>query len=213
MSRQSEAAYQFIKSRILDGTYRPSQKLNESYLSEVIGVSRNTVKKALLMLERENLVEVENNKGATIKSFTLEEILNYMEIREVLEALVARKAVENITEEQLARMEQILQQMRDHFNNNELEAYSRCNRDFHGVIYEASTNQEAVQLITTIKTQLNRFQLRTILLPGRSEGSYREHENILNALKSRDPEAVEEALRTHISSVRNLIAQHYHLLN
>jgi len=213
MSRQSEAAYQYIKSRILDGTYRPSQKLNESYLSEVIGVSRNTVKKALLMLEKENLVEVENNKGATIKSFTLEEILNYLEIREVLEALVARKAAESITEEQLARMERILQEMKEHFQKGEIEAYSRCNRDFHGIIYEASANRQAVQIITTIKTQLNRFQLRTILLPGRSESSYREHERILNALKARDPGAVEEAVRAHISSVRNLIAQHYHLLN
>ena len=96
MVSQTEQTFRFLKEQIMNGTLKPSQKLTETYLAKLCGVSRNTVKKALMMLERENLVEVEPNKGATIKSYTLEEIVNYLEIREVLEGLVARSAARNI---------------------------------------------------------------------------------------------------------------------
>lgn len=212
MGKQSEIAYQYIKSRILDGTFKPTQKLVENQLADEIGVSRNTIKKVLLMLERENLVEIEDNKGATIKSFTLEEILNYLEIREVLEAIVARNATRHITAEELEQLERILAEMRTLLEENRFEEYSARNRDFHTIIYNASTNKPAVELINIIKTQLNRYHLRTILVPGRNRESYREHERVLQALKSRDPDEVEEAVKQHIHSIRRVIEQNYQLL-
>ena len=84
MKRPAEIAYDFIKERILEGVYYPSQKLIENDLSLEIGVSRNTVKKALLKLEQENLIVMENNKGATIKAFTLDEINNYFKITQTI---------------------------------------------------------------------------------------------------------------------------------
>ena len=212
MSRQTNNAYIYIKEKILDGTFRPSQKLIESQLSETIGVSRNTIKKALLMLEKENLIEVENNKGATIKSFTLEEIINYLEIREVLEGLVAKSAAIHITEAQLEKIEEVFHNMTDCLNENRLDEYSILNREFHSIIYQASRNTQAVQLINTIKTQLNRLHLKTIFLPGRNDESYHEHKNILEALKSRDEIALEEAIKHHVTNVRKVIEKNYSYL-
>ena len=80
-----DKAYEYIKTRIMDGRFHPSQKLIENDLAQSIGASRNTIKKALLKLEQENLVILEPNKGAKIKAFELQEIKNYLEIREVLE--------------------------------------------------------------------------------------------------------------------------------
>ncbi|OUM98631.1 MAG: transcriptional regulator [Paenibacillaceae bacterium ZCTH02-B3] len=212
MGKQSETAYRLIKDRILDGTYKPTQKLVESQLAEEIGVSRNTIKKALLMLERENLVEIEDNKGATIKSFTLEEIVNYLEIREALEAIVARNVARHITADDIRRLENILAEMRAHLEQHQFEEYSAKNREFHSIIYGASTNRQAVEMINIIRTQLNRYHFRTILVPGRNLESYREHERILEALKSRDPDRIEEAVRHHIASVRRVIEENYQIL-
>ncbi|XCS10773.1 GntR family transcriptional regulator [Aeribacillus pallidus] len=86
MKRPMDIAYEYIKERIMNGAFLPSQKLNESELSNQIGVSRNTVKKALFKLEQECLVDMEENKGATVKSFTVKEVVNYFEIRELLES-------------------------------------------------------------------------------------------------------------------------------
>lgn len=208
----TDNAYVYIKDKILNGTFRPSQKLTESQLSEVIGVSRNTVKKALLMLEKENLVEVEKNKGATIKSFNLEEIINYLEIREALEGLVARKAVKNITHENLRKLDGLYQEMSCYIKENRLEEYSQKNKEFHDIIYDASNNNEAVTLIKTIKTQLSRLHIRTILLPGRNQESIKEHERILIAFKERDEVASEDAVKAHIFSIRMLITDNYNYL-
>jgi DNA-binding GntR family transcriptional regulator len=212
MGGQTENTFQFLKEQIINGTFKPSQKLTEAYLAQICGVSRNTVKKALMMLERENLVEVEPNKGATIKSYTLEEIVNYLEIREALEGLVARRAAKNITVQELEKLQYIFEQMATKLKENRFDEYSMLNREFHDIIYAASKNSQAVQMINTIKTQLNRIHFRTILIPGRSEASYQEHKEILEAIKDRDEEEIERAIRNHVANVRLAIVDNYHIL-
>ncbi|MBP2636979.1 MAG: GntR family transcriptional regulator [Firmicutes bacterium] len=210
--KQTDAAYHYIKDRILEGTFKPAQKLVEMQLAESIGVSRNTVKQALLKLAQENLVAIEENKGATIKSFTLEEVLNYLEIREVLEGLVARSATSNVTENDLARMKSILEQMKAHLDKQEFDKYSALNTEFHGIIYKSTQNVQAVELINMIRTQLIRYQFRTILVPGRSQSSFGEHTDIYKAFAARNELDAEAAVRKHVLTVRETIRNNYHYL-
>ncbi|MEB3103952.1 GntR family transcriptional regulator [Ferviditalea candida] len=212
MSSQLEYAYRFIKQGILDGTYKPSQKLVETQLSDLIGVSRNTVKTALLKLEQENLVKIESNKGATIKSFSLEEVENYLEIREVLEGLIIRSAAPNFTEEDLQNMEQIMLQMGNYLHENKYDDYSKKNNEFHNMIYKLAKNSQAVKMVNVIKTQLIRYHFRTILIPGRSEKSLQEHQAIYHALKTRDISSAEEKMKRHVANVRNTIKENFQLL-
>lgn len=212
MKRPAEIAYEFIKERILEGIYQPSQKLVENELAVEIGVSRNTVKKALLKLEQENLIALENNKGATIKSFSLQEISNYLKIREVLEGLIATDAAKNITNEDILQLELILVEMKDNLQAHQFDAYSQGNLRFHDVIYHASNNQQAVDMVKIIKQQLKRLQFKTILVPGRNESSFEEHSSILQALKARDGERAEAELKKHVANVRHTIENHYNVL-
>ncbi|WP_341299320.1 GntR family transcriptional regulator [Lysinibacillus sp. FSL H8-0500] len=212
MKRPTEIAYEFIKERILEGIYQPSQKLIENDLSLEIGVSRNTVKKALLKLEQENLVVLEKNKGATIKSFSLDEINNFLKIREVLEGLIASDAAQNITEEDLQKLDKILMEMKNHLQNHDFDAYSQSNLDFHEVIYNASHNQQAVDMVKIIKQQLKRLQFKTILVPGRNENSLEEHRHILEALQNHDAEQAENYLKRHVENIRHTILNNYNVL-
>lgn len=210
--RQSDMTYEYIKKKIVDGIYKPSQRLTESQLAKEINVSRHTIKMALLKLERENLVKIEKNKGATINSFTLEEVINYLEIREVLEGLVARYAAKNISDSELEELEKLLEQMFKHLENNEYDLYSNLNKEFHNIIYNASKKVQAVELINMIKTQFIRFNFRTILIPGRNENSYNEHKQILKALKLHDEEKAQIAIKNHVNNIRLTIEQNYHIL-
>ncbi|MFJ7738726.1 GntR family transcriptional regulator [Lysinibacillus sp. NPDC097287] len=212
MKRPTEIAYEFIKVRILEGTYHPSQKLIENDLALEIGVSRNTVKKALLKLEQENLVMLEKNKGATIKSFNLREIVNYLKIREVLEGLIGSSAASNIKDEDIEQLEQILENMKDYLRKNNFDGYSECNLQFHEIIYNASENEQAVDIVKIIKQQLKRLQIKTILVPGRNNDSLMEHANILEALRERNPEKIEKQLKEHVANVRSTIENNYSFL-
>ncbi len=212
MTTQTDYAYLFIKNRILEGTFKPAQKLNESQLSEDIGVSRNTIKKAFLMLESENLLKIEKNKGATIKSFTLEEILNYLEIRAVLEAVIIKSTVKNITNEQLKQLETTFNKMKEYIFNHQLEEYSKQNQLFHSIIYEASSNKQAVEIVNIIKTQLNRYHFKTIFVPGRNDQSLKEHTAIFNSIKNGNVEEAINSIQEHILNVGEVIKSNYLLL-
>ncbi|WP_153733144.1 GntR family transcriptional regulator [Sporosarcina obsidiansis] len=212
MTRPMDLAYKFIKDKILDGSFRPSQRLIELELSELIGASRNTIKKALLALEKENLVEIQKNKGAFVKSFTLEEIINYLEIREALEGLVARTAAKQIDKGALEKLKKVLDQMHVSLEEHRFDEYSVLNKQFHKIIYEASGNPQAVEIIEAIKTQLARYHFRTILIPGRNESSYEEHKQILSSLQAGDSAAAEKAVTHHISKVSNTIRDNFPLL-
>ncbi|WP_019004506.1 GntR family transcriptional regulator [Cohnella laeviribosi] len=209
MPRPVDIAYDYLKERILDGRLAPSQKLTETQLAEEIGVSRNTVIKALLKLEQENLVTIEKNKGATITSFTLPEILNYLDIRRVLEGLAIRSAVEHINDESIDELQTIVQQMESKLSNNRFDEYSKLNKKFHQILYDASANKQAVDMILKIKTQLNRLHLKTILMPGRKDESHEEHKAIFAAVKKRDPDAAEAAIMQHVNRIRDVVAKHY----
>ena len=212
MKRPAEIAYEYIKERILEGTYHPAQKLIENDLANEIGVSRNTVMKALLKLEQENLVVLEKNKGTTIKSFTLREIINYLEIREVLEGLIGVSAAKNITNEDLEKLEGIHKKMGEFLEQHNFDGYSSQNLLFHEIIYNASDNEQAIAMVKIIKQQLKRLQIKTLLVPGRNEHSYLEHTKILQALRERDPSKVEEKLKEHVANIRHTIENNYSFL-
>jgi len=211
MSRAFDTAYEFIKNNILTGAYLPSQKLIESELSKAINVSRNTIKKALLKLEQENLVLLENNKGAVVKALNLEDVINYFEIREALEGIIAKTAVANITDDQLTQLESTLNLMKKCLDEKEFTQYSVCNKAFHTIIYEASSNTQAVQMAQVIKVQLQRLSSKTLALPERPHASFQEHSNIFQAFKESDAEKAQQLIQQHVASVKETIIEYYAL--
>ncbi|MGE4585356.1 MAG: GntR family transcriptional regulator [Sphaerochaeta sp.] len=208
MIRANQIAYEYIRSRIIDGTFRPAQRLVESQLAQDIGVSRNTVKKVLLQIEQEHLITLEDHKGARVLSPTIEEIQEYYEIRKSLEVLVVRSAVKHITDKDLGRMRSIFSEMLRLKEQQDYDKYSQCNRQFHDIIYEVSGKRIAVDMIKGIKTQLIRFQFRTMLAPGRSDNSVLEHKALLEALTDRDENAASLAIARHIDNVAGTIVKY-----
>lgn len=211
MVRANQLAYQYIREKILDGTYRPAQRLIEAQLAEEIGVSRNTIKKAFLKLSEEKLIVIEDNKGASVVSLSLEEVLQYYEVRRSLEMLVLESAAANISNEELMELESIYNEMVVFNHSGDYNQYSAYNRRFHDIIYNASGKNVAVEMIRGIKTQLSRFQLRTIIVPGRAESSLKEHENLLNALKMRNKTGAVNAIETHLNNIMTTIVEYKNL--
>ena len=87
------------------------------------------------------------------------------------------------------------------WTRGDLLGASDQNAVLHGRILDISGHATAGRLIATLKSQLVRFQYRTILLPGRSERSFGEHSAIVDAIAGGDPDAAERAMRTHLSHV------------
>ena len=208
MVRANGIAYEYIKDRILSGEYLPAQRLIESSLSEEIGVSRNTVRKALQRLESEKLIFLEENKGATVASLDLPEIRQYYEIRTMLEVMVVKDAALLITDKQLEELGDVYSLMVNYKAQKQYDEYSKCNLKFHQIIYSASSKTVAVEMIKEIKNQLRRFQIKTMLVPGRADNSLIEHKELYEALKARDPERAAKAISTHMDHVIGTIEEY-----
>jgi DNA-binding GntR family transcriptional regulator len=201
-----------MKLRITKGQFAPGTNLREGDLSQQYRVSRNTVKKALLMLERDRYITIEPNKGAKVRSFSLDEVLQFLELREELEGFITRKAAENITDEQLAQLKQILDSMKEYKDENNLLAYSQYNQKFHELIYASCPNILAVDLVINLKNQMLKYNTRTILVPGRSDQSFKEHLALFDAFKVRDPKQAEQAMRRHLHNIREVFNDNFALL-
>jgi DNA-binding GntR family transcriptional regulator len=212
MKRANEVAYEYIKGRILNGTYHPAQRLMEAQLAEEIGVSRNTIKKALLRIQQEKLITVEDNKGATICSLSIEEVLDYYEVRESLEMIIAAHAAVKITTDDLVRLKNVFKNMQNYMEQKRFAEYSALNKEFHKIIYDASEKLIAVEMVIGIRAQLNRFQMRTMFVPGRAEESMREHKDILKSMQLHDPKMAQETISLHIRNVAETIKKYQQLL-
>src|SRR5699024_5248103 len=168
--------------------------------------------KALYKVQEEQLVVIELNKGATVKSYNIDEIVNYFEIREALEVLVIKSVVNLINSDQINELENNLVKMEQCIIDNNFDEYSKTNRTFHELIYSIADNKPAVKMIKIIKNQFLRYHIRTILVPGRTNSSFQEHKNIVEAIKSRDVVKAQNAIQTHINNISKTIKENYKLL-
>ncbi|MFA7461485.1 MAG: GntR family transcriptional regulator [Trueperaceae bacterium] len=202
---QSDLAYEQIKQKIMNGEYHPSQRLVESHLTETLDVGRHNVRVALERLQSDGLVKIEPNRGATVASVTLEEALDTLAARKVLEVAAARLAAVNATDEQLDRLGGLVEALGAALDEGDFDTYSQTNKQLHATIYEAAGNHSIPWLIDLLRSKIARLQLRTVLIPGRSADSLAEHTNIYLALRQRDADAAEAAISTHMDNLQNTI--------
>ena len=201
----SDSAYETVRRKIIDGEYHPSQRLIEAQLAQSLGLSRHNVRTALDRLAADGLVKLEPNRGASVATLDLGDAVDILVAREAL-------AAENVTDEQIQRLGELIAAMRDALSAEEYPDYSATNVRFHHLIHEASGNRTMPELIATLRLRMSRLQLRSILIPGRSERSILEHEAIYQAVAERDPEAAAEAAARHMRSLREAISKAWSLV-
>ena len=210
--RASTFVYEDIRTKIIAGELPSGAGLVEMDLAEQYGVSRSTVKKALLMLEGENLVSIELNKGAKVRSYSLEEVLEYLEVRGALEGLIASLAAKVISSEDISSLYRCFEEMQAYVESQTLIEYSKCNQKFHDFIYRACPNRTLVNITITLKNQMSKYNAKTILIPERRKQSLLEHKSILEAISARESERTEILMRNHIANVRRTFEEYYELL-
>jgi DNA-binding GntR family transcriptional regulator len=190
-----------LREAIVTGRFQPSERLVEVDVARELGVGRSAVRTALARLQHEGLVEHERHRGARVRLVGAQEAVEILETRAVLEGLAARHAARKASASDIEDLGVILGAMRRRLDAGDLLGASDQNAELHGRILEISGHATVGRLIATLKSQLVRFQYRTIMLPGRGERSFAEHSAIVLAIANRDAQAAEEAMRTHLSHV------------
>ncbi|MEU4232364.1 GntR family transcriptional regulator [Nonomuraea sp. NPDC026600] len=190
-----------LREAITQGEMAPAQRLVEGELAERFGVTRGSIRAALIDLTAEGLVERIHNRGARVRVVSVEEAVAITECRMVLEGLCAAKAAAQATDEQSSELAALGQAMVKAVADGEPLTYSALNHELHAYIRDISGQQVAVELLQRLNAQLVRHRFQLALRPGRPQKSLNEHLALIEAIRARDPEAAQVAAHAHLASV------------
>src|SRR5216684_3047231 len=200
-----QTAYRRLREAIASGQFHPNERLVEASVATRLGVGRTAVRAALVRLDQEGLVTLEPNRGARVRLISDREALEIEEVRATLEAMLTRRAATRATPADLRELRQVVVEMRQRVDKKDAIGYSDLNARFHQRIWAAADHATASRLVGSLKSQSIRLQYQTILRPGRTQRSLREHEAIFSALKAHNPDAAEEAMLTHLAEVQETL--------
>ena len=194
----SQRVYRHLREEILSDRLPPGTELSEVALSKVLEISRGPIREAMGRLAAEGLITVRPRRRAEVRSLTPQELIDAYEVREALEVLAVRLAVPRVTEADLARLDQLIDQMADHVKANAIGDFFAVNVEFHETLCELSGNSKLQEVHHRLEGEIGRFQARTLALRGSLDGSLTEHRAILAAIRLRDVEEAAALTAAHV---------------
>ena len=217
-SRLYEQIVQQIEESIVKGDLKTGDQLPaERELAQRFGVSRTAVREAVKALREKGLVEAYSGRGTFITDGTTQAVrqsLDLMvkigqsegstqlaEVRAILEPEIAALAAQRIQDSELATMREAVAVMDR--SNQDPQAYIEADLDFHLALAEGADNPMILSLLDPIVGLLREQRLRIFQVPGGPQRGQVHHKRILEAVERRDPEAAREAMRAHLSQVRD----------
>lgn len=194
-----------IRDAILAGEFVASQRLVEADLTARFMASRSAVRLALVNLANEGLVERLPNRGARVRSISLDEAIEIVEVRVGLESLCARKAAENHGAEDAEDLRELRDEIVAAVDGGDLIAYSALIQELDRRIREYSGHLTATQLLERLHAQSARHQFRIAFAAGRARTSLAQHVAIIDAVLARNADAAERATREHLDDVASIL--------
>jgi len=196
-----------IRSAILQGELRPGAKLTEQDLAAEYAVSRTPVREAIRQLEVERLVSRTPFVGVTVRQLAPEEVVELLDIREVLEGLVARLATRHMDAAHLQRLKKSLQQLTASARKGEVAAYLDHALEFRRVLVECCRSETLSEYVIALENRLRLVGNRTAMLPGRMQAAVQEHDKLLKAIAAGDEARAEALNRERIQHIRDALVR------
>jgi DNA-binding GntR family transcriptional regulator len=151
------------------------------------------------------MVRFERNRGVRILESTAHDLDEVFTLRLLLEVPAARRAAELAGPEELAALETELRAMAERMADDDEPGFMRHDKAFHDVLLRATGNRRIASLVGGLRDAV-RFRGASTVGRGRDlQAILAEHERILEAVRGGDPEAVADAMRTHLVRTRRLL--------
>src|SRR5690625_4675732 len=192
-------AYHVLRTRILDGTYVPGQRIVIDQIAKEVNSSHIPVREAIHQLESEKLIEYEPNIGAIVKGINEANYMATLEVLAVLEGYATALSAPHLDQSGIQNLTDINLKMNQHLKNYELDKIGQLNREFHYMIYDYCPND---LLIANIKEMWERMDMMRQtgfrFFPKRTQHSIEEHNMIITYLREKvDSYTIEIFTNTH----------------
>lgn len=203
----ADKTFYLLRTDIVEGQIPAGSKLSETELSTKYQVSRAVVREAINRLETCNLVERKANIGARVVALTPEGLVQLYQVRESLEGMAARLAAKNMTDEEIAALNELLSSHFQEVKQGQSYYQEAGDVDFHYRIILGSKNQHLISmLLNGIYHLVRMYRVQLGMAGPRVTTAFDEHRHIVQAISHRDQELAEMLMRRHILYSKNNIA-------
>ena len=204
----SAAASEVIREAIIEGRLAPGQRLKEEELARELGISRTPVREALVILEGEGLVESVPKRGASVRSYAVDDLDDMYQLRALLEGYAARRAAMRIPEEDVGLLEQSCARFDRLRAEDDLLDLVKENLFFHNVILEAAASERLTRMVRKVIEIPLVYKSYFWYSPQQKLISEHYHRQLTLALESGDADRAELIMKEHVLEARDfLLAQ------
>ncbi|MEE4545881.1 GntR family transcriptional regulator [Streptomyces sp. V4-01] len=192
-------AHHELRRAIMRGELSAGDPLSQVELARRLGVSRGPLREALRILQREGFVQQESQHRARVTAFSDEDLDELYAMRISLEALAIGIAVPRMTDEDLSRLDQLLQEMDETARTGDVELWERPHEQFHRALVRLAGPRLEREL-ALLSDHATRYRLAFVSWNPLEwqAGTSEQHRTIAEAAKSRDADAAARALAAHL---------------
>lgn len=189
---------EYIKGALFTGKLSPGTRIKENDLCKWLGVSRTPIREALRVLEMEELVEVDPNKGIWVRRISKEDIDEVCEFRCILESYCIKKFVGLATENDIQELEKLIDKMKESTHQKDYASYYENSIDFHSFFVKKCENKKILNSFLVVRNIIRCGQVFIQNDPNFYKSSNRKHKEILEAIRQKDSDRCEKLLIEHL---------------
>ncbi len=195
-----------LRDAILRGDIAQTAPLTVTRLAAQLGMSPTPVREAIRTLQAEGLLRLEPHHSASVTQYSAKDIHDIFQLRADLESQATRLAVPNLTDAQIAELDDMQREMREVARRGDIERLNRLNANWHLLIYGAAENRVLLELVQHLWKKFM-FEINWIQ-PDGAERSLEQHDRLLAAIHAHDADAAATAIRTHIQRAESVAIEY-----
>jgi len=196
-----------LREQIFDGSLAPGSFVDEIALCERLSISRTPLREALKVLTAEGLLRHEPRRGCFVNEVTERDLDEIFPVIALLEGRCAYEAARNASDAELQELDALHERLVRHARAKRINDYYATNHIIHEAIIKLADNKWLAQVIGDLRKILKLARLQQLHAPGRLEQSLSEHLAVFAALKARDSEGADAAMRTHLTRQREALRE------
>lgn len=200
----AKAVAERLRNEIQHGALAPGTRLRQNEVAGRFGVSTTPVREAFAQLQAEGLVRIDPHRGAVVFHPSKEDLLEYYEMREVLESLAVHHVIAKLKPDVVKELTGLIDRMR---RTDDARRWLQLNDEFHLRLYAASGRPRLSALIENLRDASTPYIYMYVAGRKPSERANEEHQALLDACVGGDEEAARRAIRAHLRSAAEDLAR------
>jgi len=194
--------YKELKKRIVYLDYKPKQVLNIKELAKEFGVSPMPIREVLILLESEKLIHIIPNNGIYVNDISFQELKDVFEVRLFLIGLSGRLAAQRITPEELSKLKESLEKIKQEKNRRKL---IQLDAEFHDLVNCSTKNQTLAETLKRLRNQIGRLWFFAKENDAYSKKIPEDFEELIKALENKEQNKSEQIMKEHAIQFINQI--------